>query len=61
MLCVGLPLRREPLLPNYSETWGRLRARIVRGGVYERTGNMGGAVNGVLHVRDNRVESGQGW
>ena len=38
-----------------------MRARIVRGGVYERTGTMGGAVCGVLHVRDNRAESGQSF
>jgi hypothetical protein len=40
-------------LPNYSETWRRLRTRIVRGDVYERIWTMGGAVCGVLHVRDN--------
>ena len=32
---------------------------IVREGVYERTGAMGGAVNGVLHVRDTVLKVGK--
>ena len=40
-------------------TWECLRARIVRGGVYERTGTTRGSVYGVLNVRDTRIEIGQ--
>ena len=29
--------------------------------MYERTGTIGGAMRGVLHLRGNRAESGQSW
>jgi hypothetical protein len=44
---VGLVTSHGPELPNYSARWGRLLARTVRGGVYERAGiNEGRSVSG---------------
>jgi hypothetical protein len=55
-----LHLKASAVTPKLFRNMGAvLHARIVREGVYERTGTMGGAVCGVLHVRDTCVESGQ--
>jgi hypothetical protein len=54
----GLDPKAWAVTPKLFRNMGAF-ARIVRGGMYEQTGTVGGAACGVLRVRDNHAESGQ--